>query len=54
MELGFGLNQLFKILPGEYSDRIGIETSYHFYQNLDGLQMNPGLTVTVGFQKSVF
>ena len=54
MELGFGLNQLFKILPGEYSDRIGIETSYPFYQNLDGLQMNPGLTVTVGFQKSVF
>ena len=52
IELGTGLNQLFKIFPGDHADRFGIEVSYPIYQNLNGPQMKSGLSIQLGYQKS--
>ena len=51
-KLGTGLNQLFKIFPGDHADRFGLEVSYPIYQNLNGPQMKSGLSIQLGYQKS--
>ncbi len=51
--LGVGLNQLVNIFPGDHADRIGIEVTVPVYQDLNGPQMKSGVSIQVGYQKSL-
>ena len=51
-ELGIGINQLLKVIPGDYSDRIGLEFVVPVYQDLNGPQMKSKWAVTIGYQKA--
>lgn len=53
IELSVGINQLLNIFPGNHSDRIGLEVAYPVYQNLNGPQMKHGLSINLGYQKSL-
>lgn len=52
-EVSVGLNRLVYLFPGEHSDRIGIELSYPVSQDLNGPQMKSGVTLQIGYQKSL-
>ena len=51
--LGVGLNQLVNIFPGDHADRIGIEVTFSMHQDLNGPQMKSGVSIQVGYQKSL-
>jgi len=53
IELSVGINQLLNIFPGNHSDRIGLEVTHPVYQNLNGPQMKHGLSINLGYQKSL-
>ena len=51
-ELGIGINQLLKVIPGDFSDRVGVEFVVPVYQDLNGPQMKSKWAVTIGYQKA--
>jgi hypothetical protein len=51
-EMGIGINQLLKVIPGDYSDRVGVEFVVPVYQDLNGPQMKSKWAVTIGYQKA--
>lgn len=53
LNLGIGINAIFDIFGGRHKDRFAFEIIKPIDQNKNGLQMKDGITIHIGFQKSL-